>query len=229
MVKKILIISQEKNLARFTSMELQKADFLVDLVDDGQTALKVLKERDYDLILLDFFLADMSGQAFAEQLGQFKPASVLITMVSQAEVQAELEQVYQFAVSHIVKPFVVGHLIDIITRIFRGRDFIDQHCSQLRVPTAYRDLRIDTQNHTVFRGNEPIILTRREYDLLATLMGSGQVLTRDQLIERVWKYEQAAETNIVDVYIRYLRGKIDLPGQPSYIQTVRGIGYAMRG
>ena len=93
---------------------------------------------------------------------------------------------------------------------------------------AYRDLKIDFQNRTVSRGQEIINLTRREYDLLATLMDSQETMTREQLLERVWKYEAAAETNVVDVYIRYLRGKLDLPGQESYIRTVRGIGYAMR-
>ena len=73
-----------------------------------------------------------------------------------------------------------------------------------------------------------IALTRREYDLLATLMGSKKVLTREQLLESVWKYESAAETNIVDVYIRYLRSKIDVEGQKSYIKTVRGVGYTMQ-
>ena len=71
-------------------------------------------------------------------------------------------------------------------------------------------------------------LTRREYDLLATLMGSKKVLTREQLLERVWKYESATETNIVDVYIRYLRSKLDVKGQKSYIKTVRGVGYTMQ-
>ena len=98
----------------------------------------------------------------------------------------------------------------------------------MKVPAAYRDLRIDVENHTVYRGQEMIVLTRREYDLLATLMSSKKVLTREQLLERVWKYEGATETNIVDVYIRYLRGKIDVKDQKSYIKTVRGVGYTMQ-
>ena len=98
----------------------------------------------------------------------------------------------------------------------------------MKIPTSYRNLRIDVEHHTVYRGKDMISLTRREYDLLATLMGSKGVVTREQLLESVWKYESTGETNIVDVYIRYLRGKIDLPGQKSYIKTVRGIGYAMQ-
>ena len=128
----------------------------------------------------------------------------------------------------MVKPFIISDLVDKIIAIFRGRDYIDQHCSQMKIPTSYRNLRIDVEHHTVYRGKDMISLTRREYDLLATLMGSKGVVTREQLLESVWKYESTGETNIVDVYIRYLRGKIDLPGQKSYIKTVRGIGYAMQ-
>ena len=98
----------------------------------------------------------------------------------------------------------------------------------MKVSTSYLNLRIDVQNHTVYRGNEIISLTRREYDLLATLMGSHQALSREQLLERVWKYEGAVETNVVDVYIRYLRSKLDIAGQKSYIKTLRGVGYAMQ-
>ena len=123
---------------------------------------------------------------------------------------------------------IIDQLVARISAIFRGRDFIDQHCSQMKVPTSYRNLRMDVEHHTVYRGEEMIALTRREYDLLATLMGSKKVLTREQLLESVWKYESATETNIVDVYIRYLRSKLDVKGQKSYIKTVRGVGYTMQ-
>lgn len=165
---------------------------------------------------------------FAEKLAEFRPASVIIVMAYPEDLTGREEEVQRFAVAAVRKPVLVSQLVDKISAIFRGRDFIDQHCSQMRVPTSYRNLRIDVQNHLVYRGDELISLTRREYDLLATLMGSNQTLTREQLLDRVWKYESATETNVVDVYIRYLRGKIDLPHQKSYIKTVRGVGYAMQ-
>ena len=130
-----------------------------------------------------------------------------------------LEVVQRFAVSYIYKPVIIENLVERISAIFRGRDFIDQHCGQMKIPTGYRNLRIDVTNHTVYRGDELIALTRREYDLLATLMGSKKVLTREQLLESVWKYESATETNIVDVYIRYLRSKIDVEGQKKLYQN----------
>lgn len=153
---------------------------------------------------------------------------MIIVVVSTEDACIHEEAIRRFAVTYIVKPFVMTDLTSLVKSIFRGRDFIDQHCKQTKLPMMYHDLRIDTKNHLVYRADELIELTRREYDLLATLMQENKTLTREQLLERVWKYEASDSTNVVDVYIRYLRGKIDVKGQPSYIKTVRGVGYAMR-
>ena len=228
MGKRILLLEKEKSLAHFLSLELQKEQYRVDLVEEGKKALSLAQQNDYDLILLNVNLGDMTAQDFVDKLSQTKPASVIMILDHWEDLQAELEVIQRFAVSYIYKPIIIEDLVARISAIFRGRDFIDQHCNQMKVPTSYRNLRIDVANHTVYRGDEMIALTRREYDLLATLMGSKKVLTREQLLESVWKYESATETNIVDVYIRYLRSKIDVKGQKSYIKTVRGVGYTMQ-
>ena len=228
MGKRILLLEKERSLAHFLSLELQKEQYQVDLVEEGKKALSLAQQNDYDLILLNVNLGDMTAQDFVDKLSQTKPASVIMILDHWEDLQAELEVIQRFAVSYIYKPIIIEDLVARISAIFRGRDFIDQHCNQMKVPTSYRNLRIDVTNHTVYRGDEMIALTRREYDLLATLMGSKKVLTREQLLESVWKYESATETNIVDVYIRYLRSKIDVKGQKSYIKTVRGVGYTMQ-
>ena len=228
MGKRILLLEKEKSLAHFLSLELQKEHYRVDLAEKGQKALSMALQTDYDLILLNVNLGDMTAQEFADKLSLTKPASVIMVLDHLEDLQDVLEVVQRFAVSYIYKPVIIENLVERISAIFRGRDFIDQHCNQMKVPTSYRNLRIDVTNHTVYRGDEMITLTRREYDLLATLMGSKKVLTREQLLESVWKYESATETNIVDVYIRYLRSKIDVKGQKSYIKTVRGVGYTMQ-
>lgn len=228
MGKRILLLEKERSLAHFLSLELQKEQYRVDLVEEGKKALSLAQQNDYDLILLNVNLGDMTAQDFVDKLSQTKPASVIMILDHWEDLQAELEVIQRFAVSYIYKPIIIEDLVARISAIFRGRDFIDQHCNQMKVPTSYRNLRIDVTNHTVYRGDEMIALTRREYDLLATLMGSKKVLTREQLLESVWKYESATETNIVDVYIRYLRSKIDVKGQQSYIKTVRGVGYTMQ-
>lgn len=228
MAKRILLVENEKNLARFVTLELQKEAFLLDVVETGSQGLALAKENDYDLFLLNYDLQDMTASEFARQLSLFKPASVIIVLASREEIKEHADEIQRFAVSYTVKPFIISDLVEKVSDIFRGRDFIDQHCSKLKTPTAYRNLRVDLKNHIVYRGEEVIALTRREYDLLVTLMSSPKVMSREQLLERVWKYEGATETNVVDVYIRYLRSKIDIAGQTSYIKTVRGIGYAMQ-
>ena len=228
MGKRILLLEKERSLAHFLSLELQKEQYRVDLIEEGKKALSLAQQNDYDLILLNVNLGDMTAQDFVDKLSQTKPTSVIMILDHWEDLQAELEVIQRFAVSYIYKPIIIEDLVARISAIFRGRDFIDQHCNQMKVPTSYRNLRIDVANHTVYRGDEMIALTRREYDLLATLMGSKKVLTREQLLESVWKYESATETNIVDVYIRYLRSKIDVKGQKSYIKTVRGVGYTMQ-
>lgn len=228
MAKRILLVENEKNLARFVTLELQKEAFLLDVVETGSQGLALARENDYDLFLLNYDLQEMTASEFARQLSLFKPASVIIVLASREEIKEHADEIQRFAVSYTVKPFIISDLVEKVSDIFRGRDFIDQHCSKLKTPTAYRNLRVDLKNHIVYRGEEVIALTRREYDLLVTLMSNQKVMSREQLLERVWKYEGATETNVVDVYIRYLRSKIDIAGQTSYIKTVRGIGYAMQ-
>ena len=228
MAKQILLVENEKNLARFVTLELQKEAYLLDVVETGSQGLALARENDYDLLLLNYDLQDMTASEFAKQLSLLKPASVIIVLASREEIKEHADEIQRFAVSYTVKPFIISDLVEKVSDIFQGRDFIDQHCNQMKVPTSYRNLRMDVEHHTVYRGEEMIALTRREYDLLATLMGSKKVLTREQLLESVWKYESATETNIVDVYIRYLRSKLDVKGQKSYIKTVRGVGYTMQ-
>ena len=228
MAKRILLVENEKNLARFVTLELQKEAFLLDVVETGSQGLALARENDYDLFLLNYDLQDMTASDFAKQLSLLKPASVIIVLASREEIKEHADEIQRFAVSYTIKPFIISDLVEKVSDIFRGRDFIDQHCSKLKTPTAYRNLRVDLKNHIVYRGEEVIALTRREYDLLVTLMSNQKVMSREQLLERVWKYEGATETNVVDVYIRYLRSKIDIAGQTSYIKTVRGIGYAMQ-
>ncbi|CQR25785.1 response regulator [Streptococcus varani] len=228
MAKKILIAGKERNLSHFVSMELQKYDYLVDYASNGQEALSLAQETDFDLLLVSYQLADMTSTDLAKDLHRFKPAVVMIVVVESDEAKKYGQEIEKYAVFYTIKPFVISDLVEQVNTIFRGRDFIDENCQQVKLHAAYRDLKIDFQNRTVHRGQELVALTRREYDLLANLMESQETMTREQLLERVWKYESATETNVVDVYIRYLRGKLDVPGQESYIRTVRGIGYAMR-
>jgi DNA-binding response OmpR family regulator len=127
---------------------------------------------------------------------------------------------------YIPKPFAIEELLARIRVVFRRREeSADEHKPLL----IFQDLSINTDSRYVRKGNETIDLTKREYDLLVAFMNNpNRVMSREALLDKVWGFEAAVDTNVVDVYVRYLRNKIDSPGEASYIQTQRGIGYVMR-
>ena len=215
---------EERNLAHFLSLELKRA--ISSWSGRGGTkAISMALQTDYDLIFTECSSGGYDGPGFCREAKSDKPASVIMVLDHREELQDQIETIQRFAVSYIYKPVIIDQLVARISAIFRGRDFIDQHCSQMKGPNVLPQFAYGCRtSHTVYRGEEMIALTRREYDLLATLMGSKKVLTREQLLESVWKYESATETNIVDVYIRYLRSKLDVKGQKATLKPCVVLG-----
>ncbi|HFU5862148.1 TPA: two-component system response regulator CovR [Streptococcus pyogenes] len=225
MTKKILIIEDEKNLARFVSLELQHEGYEVIVEVNGQ-GLETALEKEFDLILLDLMLPEMDGFEVTRRL-QTEKTTYIMMMTARDSIMDVVAGLDRGADDYIVKPFAIEELLARIRAIFRRQDIE----SEKKVPSQgiYRDLVLNPQNRSVNRGDDEISLTKREYDLLNILMTNmNRVMTREELLSNVWKYDEAVETNVVDVYIRYLRGKIDIPGKESYIQTVRGMGYVIR-
>ncbi|HER9549459.1 TPA: two-component system response regulator CovR [Streptococcus pyogenes] len=226
MTKKILIIEDEKNLARFVSLELQHEGYEVIVEVNGREGLETALEKEFDLILLDLMLPEMDGFEVTRRL-QTEKTTYIMMMTARDSIMDVVAGLDRGADDYIVKPFAIGELLARIRTIFRRQDIE----SEKKVPSQgiYRDLVLNPQNRSVNRGDDEISLTKREYDLLNILMTNmNRVMTREELLSNVWKYDEAVETNVVDVYIRYLRGKIDIPGKESYIQTVRGMGYVIR-
>lgn len=226
MTKKILIIEDEKNLARFVSLELQHEGYEVIVEVNGREGLETALEKEFDLILLDLMLPEMDGFEVTRRL-QTKKTTYIMMMTARDSIMDVVAGLDRGADDYIVKPFAIEELLTRIRAIFRRQDIE----SEKKVPSQgiYRDLVLNPQNRSVNRGDDEISLTKREYDLLNILMTNmNRVMTREELLSNVWKYDEAVETNVVDVYIRYLRGKIDIPGKESYIQTVRGMGYVIR-
>ncbi|HFS8604891.1 TPA: two-component system response regulator CovR [Streptococcus pyogenes] len=231
MTKKILIIEDEKNLARFVSLELQHEGYEVIVEVNGREGLETALEKEFDLILLDLILLDlmlpeMDGFEVTRRL-QTEKTTYIMMMTARDSIMDVVAGLDRGADDYIVKPFAIEELLARIRAIFRRQDIE----SEKKVPSQgiYRDLVLNPQNRSVNRGDDEISLTKREYDLLNILMTNmNRVMTREELLSNVWKYDEAVETNVVDVYIRYLRGKIDIPGKESYIQTVRGMGYVIR-
>ncbi|HBC91244.1 MAG TPA: DNA-binding response regulator [Lactococcus sp.] len=224
--KRILIIEDDKNIARFVSLELEHEGYQTAVQDNGRKGLEEAMSKDYDLILLDLMLPELDGFEVARRLRREKDTHIIM-MTARDSTMDRVAGLDIGADDYITKPFAIEELLARVRSLFRREDHIQ--AADKADNTSFRDLVIDKTNRTVHRGKKVIDLTRREYDLLLTLMQNvGDVVTREYLVSEVWGYDEGTETNVVDVYIRYLRNKIDVEGRESYIQTVRGMGYVMR-
>ncbi|EGW41635.1 response regulator transcription factor [Desulfosporosinus sp. OT] len=222
--KKILIIEDEKQIARFLELELKHEGYAVDIAYDGWAGLRKVKEYVPDLILLDIMLPEIDGLEVCQKIRQF--SNVPIIMLTARDEATDMVMGLDIgADDYITKPFIIEVLFARIRVALRKRS-LSAHNSKV---LAAGDLRMDLLKHQVFRGKEAIELTKKEYNLLEyLLMNKGIVLTRDQILTKVWGYDYAGDTNVVDVYIRYLRSKLDEAFENKLIQTVRGIGYIIR-
>ena len=227
MSKKILVIEDEKNLARFVSLELQHEGYQVTIMSNGKEGLEEALDKDFDLVLLDLLLPEMDGFEITRRLHAEKTTYVMM-MTGRDSVMDIVAGLDRGADDYIIKPFAIEELLARVRAIFRRQD-LETSKKDSSAKGDYQDLKISMQNRSVIREGEEISLTKREFDLLNTLVSNAnRVMTREDLLANVWKYDDSVETNVVDVYIRYLRGKVDIPGRESYIQTVRGMGYVVR-
>lgn len=227
-MSKILIIEDEKNLARFVELELQHEGYDTFACKNGREGLEVALEKDWDAILLDLMLPELNGLEVCRRVRQVKNTPIIM-MTARDSVIDRVSGLDHGADDYIVKPFAIEELLARLRAVLRRVDLENEQNASKQTTVTYRDLTIEKENRVVRRGDEIIELTKREYELLLALMENvNVVLARDVLLKKVWGYETQIETNVVDVYIRYLRNKIDRPGEDSYIQTVRGTGYVMR-
>lgn len=225
---RVLIIEDEKNLARFVDLELQHEGYETKICFDGRSGLEAALNEDWDVILLDLMLPELNGLEVCRRIRPTKDTPIVI-MTARDSVIDRVSGLDQGADDYIVKPFAIEELLARLRALFRRIDTEEQHHTSSQPTVEYRDLIIEKSNRVVKRGNQVIDLTKREYELLLFLMDNlNMVMSRDVLLDEVWGYRSEVETNVVDVYVRYLRNKIDVPGKESYIQTVRGTGYVMR-
>lgn len=225
---RVLIIEDEKNLARFVELELQHEGYETQVKHDGRSGLEAALEEDWDVILLDLMLPELNGLEVCRRIRPIKNTPIIM-MTARDSVIDRVSGLDQGADDYIVKPFAIEELLARLRALFRRLDHEEEQRSSQQPTVEYRDLVIEKANRVVRRNDEIIELTKREYELLLFLMENlNMVMSRDVLLDKVWGYTSEVETNVVDVYIRYLRNKIDLPGKDSYIQTVRGTGYVMR-
>ena len=223
-MERILIVEDEEKLARFLELELRHEGYAVEKAFDGRSGLAQAEEGGFDLILLDVMLPQLSGLELLRRLRRTSQTPVIM-LTARDSVMDKVTGLDMGADDYITKPFEIEELlarIRVALRKHGGRTDAEE-------PLVSGLLALDPTRHVVGWDGAPIALTNREFDLLRALMvNRGIVLSRDRLLEQVWGYDYAGETNVVDVYIRYLRQKIDDAYGVKLIHTVRGVGYVFR-
>ncbi|MDN2649947.1 response regulator transcription factor [Leuconostoc lactis] len=228
-MSKVLIVEDEENLAKFVGLELKHEGYEVETVLDGRSGLDAALENNYDVILLDLMLPELNGLEVARRLRETKKTPIIM-MTARDSVIDRVSGLDYGADDYLVKPFAIEELLARIRSLLRRIAIETESGDKHRSIINFKDLRIEKENRIARRDDQIINLTKREYDLLLTLVENINVVqSREQLLKEVWGFDSEVETNVVDVYIRYLRNKIDDPeSKASYIQTVRGTGYVMR-
>lgn len=222
--EKILIIEDEVKIARFIELELKYEGYKVDQCHDGREGLEKALNGDYDLILLDVMLPSMNGM---EVLRRFRQSSetAVIMLTAKDEIMDKVMGLDTGANDYITKPFAIEELLARIRAVLKRNSPKIDNSKILQL----NKLKLDLDKYTVTYNGETIELTKREFDLLTYLMENKNiVLSREKLLDTVWGYDYAGETNLVDVYIRYLRSKIDDKYNIKLIHTVRGVGYSIK-
>lgn len=221
---KILLVEDEEKLARFVELELTHEGYAVDKAFDGRTGLEMAEGGGYDLLLLDIMLPGLNGLEVLRRLRKTSPVPVIMLTARDA-VMDKVTGLDMGADDYVTKPFSIEELLARIRAALRKQTAQMQENGAL----SCADLQVDVSRHRVTRNGKEIELTGREFSLLQYFMENKTiVLTRDQLLEKVWGYEYMGETNVVDVYVRYLRGKIDDGFEQKLLHTVRGVGYVLR-
>lgn len=220
---KVLVVEDDRRIASFLERGLAAEGYQVSVENDGRDGLERARQDDFELIILDRMLPYVDGLEITRLLREEKRPSMILMLTAKDSLQDKIEGLKGGADDYLTKPFAFDELLARLVALRRRRSEID-HERQL----AIGPLTLDPQSRRVTRDGEPISLTVREFDLLRYLMSNpDKVVSRQRLLNSVWEYGYDPGTKIVDVYVRYLRAKIDTEGSSSLIQTVRGVGYMM--
>ncbi|WP_281201296.1 response regulator transcription factor [Bacillus altitudinis] len=224
---KILVVEDERKIARVLSLELEYEGYEVTVQDTGMKGLQALEEESFDLVLLDVMLPELSGLEVLRRVRKTNTATPIILITARGSVPDKVSGLDLGANDYITKPFDIEELL---ARIRAQLRFNHNAQEEKEIELSIADLTVNEKTREIQRGGQTLELTPREYDLLVHLLKhQQQVLTRDQLLTAVWGFDYFGDTNVVDVYIRYLRKKIDYPFEKQLIHTVRGVGYVMKG
>ncbi len=219
---RLLIVEDDEPLARFLGRTLNAQSFLVDLVHDGQTAIEMLNVSPYDLVILDLNLPKIDGLSLLNQLRPSHPRLPILVLTARSRDEALVTALESGADDCLIKPF---SFIELIARV---RALMRRNAGFVPISSRVADLTLNREEYKVERNGRRIDLTPREFGILECLMRStGSPVSRATLMREVWNAEYDPSTNVVDVYMKYVRDKVDLPGEPKLIRTIRGVGYVI--
>ncbi|MFE5426313.1 response regulator transcription factor [Peribacillus simplex] len=225
----ILIVEDEKKILRLLELELEIEGYQIGKAMDGNEALKAYRSGKWDLILLDVMLPGISGIELLRKIRMKNNSTPVILLTAKGSVEDKVSGLDLGANDYITKPFQIEELLARIRAVLRMRTAVPSIENEDDGWLNTADLKVNVKTREVIRGESQIALTPKEYDLLLYLLkNKRQVLNRDQILEAVWGYDFYGETNVVDVYIRYVRKKLEFGFDTPLIHTVRGVGYVMK-
>jgi two-component system copper resistance phosphate regulon response regulator CusR len=219
---RILVVEDERKVAEFVARGLRDQRFAVDVANDGQTGWEMASACEYDLLILDLMLPGLGGLEILKRIRRAKSQAPVLILTARADTREKVENFEAGADDYLTKPFAFDELLVRVKALLRRGS--PERANVLRIA----DLEIDRQKQEARRAGKRIELTPREYSLLEYLAANaGRVLSRTMITEHVWDESFQGLTNIVDVYVRHLRHKLDDPSPKKLIRTVRGVGYSI--
>ncbi|MBP1759205.1 MAG: response regulator with CheY-like receiver domain and winged-helix DNA-binding domain [Firmicutes bacterium] len=220
----ILLIEDDRGIAKVVVLELEHQGHTVSLARDGRVGLERALNNDWDVILLDIMLPFLNGYEVCKQIRMLKNTPILL-LTAKDEVQDKVFGLNLGADDYLTKPFSMDELMARIRAVLRRKNPPVQAEGRL----TFRELELDSQSYQVYFSGHEVALTKTEFGVLSLFMEHpNHVLSRELILENVWGFDYYGETNVVDVYVRFLRGKIDERFHVHYFHTVRGVGYALR-
>jgi len=220
---RLLLVEDQVKVARFIQRGLEEEHYAVDVAGGGEDALALLRVTPYDLVILDLMLLDISGVEVCRELRHRRSTVPVLMLTARDAMEDKVEGLDVGADDYLTKPFAFPEFLARVRALLRRQE--DVKTTRIEIG----DLTIDTATHEVTRAGHPIELASKEYAVLEYLVRrAGQVITRTMILEAVWGYDFDPGSNVVDVYIRYLRRKLDDPYPTKLLETIRGSGYRLR-
>ena len=225
---RVLIVEDERRIARFLQMELEHEGMSTAIEDNGRRAYERIIQENYDLILLDVMLPDMDGFTICRKVRELSQVPIIM-LTAKDDIDDKVQGLDIGADDYITKPFATPELLARMRVVLRRQESQREAREAQEEILSVKNLTMYPARHEVKVDAVPVELTKKEYDLLEYLLRNKRtVLTRDQILSNVWDYDYMGDTNVVDVYIRYLRQKLDDRFQEKYIHTMRGVGYVIK-